>query len=403
MSAGHISRRAFLGGVVLLASGPARASIPPATITSTPCPSLPFVGWHNVVADPANPSRYLWTLGGEISGGGVRGDCYKIDLLTASVVDSFVLPYWTGHASAVEVGGKVVVIGGMGYVGATFSPLKVAQLVDLATKTSTHLDIFDAGYDVEAVAVGGSALYFGGHGWDGSTSWSRWEAGRLDVVSGALQHNPFANGIAVQRVYSPAHAISATEAVLIGGFEYTRILSRARNLDAIEIVSLSGARRVLSARLGTSRRYHVSRKFGGKIVVAGGTTSQAPGRPPATAKLEIIDIASETVTPMPDLLVPRYHAHTAIVSYAGADYLLLVGGQSAPGVPATDVELYDLATGASSIIGSTPPTLDHDRISVVNGTDMVIVGGSDCGTMPESLTNRIIRIAFPPGAVLSRA
>jgi hypothetical protein len=309
----------------------------------------------------------------------------------------------------VALGSKFVIPGGMGNIGTVFTALDKIQVVDLAAKTSSVIVGLPGGaYDLQAAALSPTQLIFqGGHGWqtDGFTL-PRWDMGIINIdESGNPNVTNFATQRADARVYAPIIPVGdGVHAVTAGGYDYdaqkSTSIDRSRNLDTIETLCSDGSVTTWTQRLSVPRRYHSMQAFGGKIVVAGGTDSVAAGTPPASAAVDILDPATMTATPMPNLMRAREHAQSAICTISGAPYLLLVGGISDAGQAVLDVELYNLSDGTSEIVGQTPGFYDHDRIAVACGNILYVIGGQD--PLSGIGTNSLVTISLPPGSVISR-
>ncbi len=362
--------------------------------------NLPALKSHTVIDAGGGTA---WVFGGYNFSNGLHiQGAYKINLASGTVLQADTVPYGFGHSPVFHLDGYAVIPGGMGSKAGVFRSLREIQWLNLSTGAEDwQTEVWPyGGYDISGIEVTEDrAIYFGGHSYIPSSgkAWSRWSAGVIEMSGGMLTNTPI-DGV-VPRVYATAHRLDDHSAIFIGGWSYADLDINRRNLDTIEIIHDVACATVLTAKLKHARRYHSSRKIGDKIYVMGGTTYPEKGRPPATNSIEEIDLGNGTIREMSPLTHARYHAQTASVRLGEKEYLLLVGGQSDDGIPVTDVELYDVAAETSVILQTTRPAVDHDRISVVQGDTIYVVGGAD-GTVGNAFSDILnIQIA---GAVMSR-
>jgi hypothetical protein len=108
----------------------------------------------------------------------------------------------------------------------------------------------------------------------------------------------------------------------------------------------------------------------GSALVCGGWCVQLET---ALASCERFDPDVDAFLPAPSMSAARYR-HTATVLLDGR--VLVTGGQGADGVQLDTAEIYDPATGAWSLLGSTlsDPKMDHTATLLADGS-VLIVGG----------------------------
>jgi hypothetical protein len=106
----------------------------------------------------------------------------------------------------------------------------------------------------------------------------------------------------------------------------------------------------------------------GRTLIAGGTSADGS----ATDTVIAFDPATNEVTGIGRLLAPRV-GHTATLL---ADGRVLVAGGTTDGVISSDLEVIDLASGASSLVASlVQPRTGHAAVALADGT-VLIVGGT---------------------------
>lgn len=366
---------------------------------------LPLMAWHSVISLGSGLAR---TYGGQIydGSGNYQANSYRVNLSSGVADAVWTTPYNHAHCCAINLDGRHTIAGGMGKSGSplAFTPWSVVQWKNASDASEGWVSNALApwpGYDLEAVALTSTRMMVaGGHTWVAAinNTIARMSAAVMDKTSTSVTTTPLF--MQTPRSYSNGVRLSDTNAIFIGGCEYLDSIAALRNIGTIEELGNDGYSSIWPNPI-RPRRYQSARTYDGITMVYGGTDQPyGGGRPAACGYVDKIDLSTKCVTTMDGLSYPRYHAATATVIMDSCAYDVLIGGQSDNHAPVTDIELYNRSTGESSVIGTSAPTVDHDRITIAEGNTVTVICGENASTGQG--TSTLTRIVFPSGTTCMR-
>lgn len=312
---------------------------------------------------------------------------YKVNPDTGAIQSSWLLPYNVSHHDSEMIDGKVVTVGGL--VGNS-SNVCFSAIWAETQNPAAYSTVFSTGvHDTETILLNdGTILSVGG--WEGNVTSPQIK--RINSSLGVL--NSWT--LNTSRSYRTMHQLDDGTVMIIGGLNYNG--STVNNLASIEVLNPStGTISTASYTLITGRRYHSSVYVDGKIYVIGGTSLATLGKGAGIASVERIDHAAGTVVNFATLQYPRQHQQTFLLTRNGTKYIAVFGGEH-NNAPVTQAELINLDTGAvTTLNGVSWGLTDHDRISVCEGNELYLVGGSAISAGPGTSgngTNKIVKYTF---------
>ena len=250
---------------------------------------------------------------------------------------------------AVDIGGRVLVAGGLDSAGSSTDGVTGIDPASGAVRSLGTLP--DAFHDAAGAVVGGRMFVFGGGRGQGT-----------DVVQSV---GPSGSGAAVVgrlpvAVSDVAAATVGGTVVLVGGYDGSTFLR-----DVLVTTDGRSFRRLATLPVGL--RYAAVAAVGRSVVVAGGLTTAGPAN-----EVLRIDLPSGRIHRLPSL--PHPVAHAAAVAIGGRVYVL--GGEGPDGRTVARVVRIDPRAGTVRVLHRRLPGTVADAAAVAVGPDSaLLIGG----------------------------
>ncbi len=270
------------------------------------------------------------------------------------------LAHAVADPAAGALGDQVVFAGGLD--ASSTSTARVGSIRDQSVHSLP--DLPKAFHDAAGAAIDGALYLFGGG--DG--------AGQLDAI---LRVGADGATTSIGRLPSPSSdSIAATvgkTAYVVGGFDGVRWL------DTIVAYTSGGGPRVV-AHLPVGLRYPAVGAAGGRLVIAGGTTSANH----ATSAIYSFDPRTASVTKIGDLAQPLTHASAAGL---GSE-VIVAGGQNGAHQPQAGIVAIDVVTHRVRAAGTLSTARSDAALVNVNGR-LVLIGGKGSGTTLDTVSELV--------------
>lgn len=219
--------------------------------------------------------------------------------------------------------------------------------------------------------------------------------GRVLVAGGTSGSSPLSPGLTAVEVFDPetgswASAASLNEPrwghsavllaggkVLVAGGTTTRSGDSVRALRSAELYDPAEDTWTLAAPMTDARTGHPAvRLAGGRVLVCGGAAPVSGKAEAALAFSELYSVDTDSWTPTGSMVEPRSRHQATPLS---GTTVLVVGGSTADPFVELTAELYDLATGAWTAMPARPGGRGLHRAVPLGGGKVLVAGGTADG------------------------